>query len=81
MNKNIAYGSRCLSKPECPYCVTRKELLPIVHFVKYFPHYLYGRQFLLRTDQGSLRWLFIFKEPEGQVARWIEALSTFDFDI
>ena len=77
----IAYGSRCLSKAERRYCVTRKELLAIVYFVKYFRHYLYGRQFLLRTDHGSLRWLFNFKEPEGQVARWIEALSTFDFDI
>ena len=74
----IAYGSRCLSKAERQYCVTRKEFLAIVYFVKYFRHYLYGRQFLLRTDHGSLRWLFNFKEPEGQVARWIEALSTFD---
>ena len=46
----IAYGSRCLSKAERRYCVTRKELLAIVYFVKYFRHYLYGRQFLLRTD-------------------------------
>ena len=77
----IAYGSRCLSKPERRYCVTRRELLAIVYFVKYFRHYLYGRQFLLRTDHGSLRWLFNFKEPEGQVARWIETLSTFTFEI
>ena len=77
----IAYGSRCLSKAERRYCVTRRELLAIVYFVKYFRHYLYGRQFLLRTDHGSLRWLFNFKEPEGQVARWIETLSTFTFDI
>ena len=42
----IAYGSRCLSKPE-RYCITRRELLAIVYFVKYFRHYLYGRQFLL----------------------------------
>ena len=77
----IAYGSRCLSNPERRYCVTRRELLAIVYFVKYFLHYLYGRQFLLRTDHGSLRWLFNFKEPEGQVARWIKTLSTFTFEI
>ena len=38
-------------------------------------------KFLIRTDHGSLRWLFNFKEPEGQVARWIETLSTFQLDI
>ena len=77
----IAYGSKCLSKAERRYCVTRRELLAIVYFVKYFRHYLYGVKFLIRTDHGSLRWLFNFKEPEGQVARWIETLSTFQFDI
>ena len=81
MEPVIAYGSKCLSKAERRYCVTRKELLAIVYFVKHFRHYLYGRNFLLRTDHGSLRWLFNFKEPEGQVARWIETLSTFDFEI
>ena len=73
----IAYASRTLSKSERKYCVTRKELLALVYFVKYFRHYLYGRKFTARTDHGSLRWLMNFKNPEGQVARWLEVLSTF----
>ena len=77
----IAYASRSLSKCERRYCVTRKELLAIVHFVKYFKHYLYGCKFLVRTDHGALRWLFNFKSPEGQVAGWIQLLSTYDFEI
>ena len=77
----IAYGSRCLSRQERQYCVTRRELLAVVFFVKHFRHYLYGVRFLIRTDHGSLRWLFNFKEPEGQVARWIETLSTYTFEI
>ena len=79
--KVIAYASRALSKPERNYCVTRRELLAIVHFTGYFRHYLYGTHFKVRTDHGSLRWLYNFKEPEGQVARWIERLNTFDFEI
>ena len=51
----IAYASRTLSKSERRYCVTRKEMLALVYFVKYFRHYLYGRQFTIRTDHGSLR--------------------------
>lgn len=77
----IAYGSKVLLKAERNYCVTRKELLAIVYFVKQYKHYLYGKKFLLRTDHGALRWLFQFKDPEGQVARWLETLAIFDFDI
>ncbi|PIK34749.1 hypothetical protein BSL78_28428 [Apostichopus japonicus] len=77
----ISYGSRLLTKRERNYCTTRKELLAVVYFVRYFRHYLLGKPFLLRTDHGSLRWLFSFKEPEGQVARWIESLAPYEFKI
>ena len=79
--KVIAYASRRLNKAERQYCVTRRELLAIVHFVKQFKHYLYGRKFLIRTDHGSLRWLMNFKSPEGQLARWLEVLNSYSFDI
>ena len=49
--------------------------------VKHFHVYLYGRKFLLRTDHAALRWLLSFRQPEGQVARWIEALQQYDFTI
>ncbi|GBM44268.1 Retrovirus-related Pol polyprotein from transposon 297, partial [Araneus ventricosus] len=77
----IAYFSKSLGKPERNYCVTRKELLAIVKSIEHFHHYLYGRKFLLRTDHASLRWLLNFKEPEGQIARWIQRLQEYDFEI
>ena len=77
----LSYGSRILTKVERRYCVTRRELLAVVHFVKTYRHYLVGRRFLLRTDHASLRWLRSFKEPEGQVARWLELLDSFDFEL
>ena len=77
----IAYGSRALTKPERRYCVTRRELLAVVYFTRYFRQYLVGKRFVLRTDHASLRWLQSFKEPEGQVARWIETLQSFDFEL
>ena len=83
-----AYASRTLSKSERKYCVTRKELLAVVQFVKHFKHYLYGRRFLVRTDHSSLRWLINFRNPENQLARWLEVLarwlevlSQYEFDI
>lgn len=48
------------------------------HFVKCFRHFLEGRQFRLRTDHSSLRWLIKFKNPEGQLAKWLEVLSLYD---
>ena len=77
----IAYGSRLLSKPERHYCVTRRELLAVVFFTNQFRPFLLGRHFLLRTDHGALTWLMNFKEPEGQMARWLEKLQEFNFEI
>ena len=70
--KVIAYHSRTLSKSEQNYCVTRKELLAVAMAVKTYHHYLCGRRFLIRTDHWALKWLFKFKNPEGQLARWLE---------
>ncbi len=75
----VAYASKSLTKAERKYCVTRKELLVVVYFVKYFRHYLYGKRFTVKTDHNSLRWLLNFKNPEGQLARWIEVLTTYDW--
>ncbi|GFW02531.1 retrovirus-related Pol polyprotein from transposon 17.6 [Trichonephila clavipes] len=77
----IAYFSKCLSKPEQNYCVTRKELLDIIKAVEHFYPYFYGRRFLLRTDHASLTWLLNFKNPEGQIARWIQSLQEYDAKI
>ena len=77
----IAYGSRCLDKPEGNYCVTRREMLAVVYFTKYFKHYLLGRKFLLRTYHGSLSWLQHFRDPDGQIHRRIQQLSQFHMKI
>ena len=50
-------------------------------FTKQYRSYLTGQRFLLRTDHGSLTWMRNFKEPEGQLARWLERLQELDFDI
>ncbi len=77
----VAYASRLLSKPERQYCVTRRELLAVVIFTRHFRPFLLGRKFTRQTDHGSLTWLRNFKEPEGQMARWLEQLQEYDFSI
>lgn len=77
----ISFYSRVLSKSERNYCVTRRELLAVVEATKHYHKYLYGQKFIVRTDHGALRWLLNFKNPEGQIARWIERLQAYDFEI
>ena len=70
-----------MSRPEKQYCVTRKELLAIVHSTQHFHPYLYGAKFLLHTDHAALHWLLNFHSPEGQIAHWLERLQEHGFPI
>ena len=79
--KVISFSSRCFSKAESNYCVTRKELLAVVYFTKYFRQYLLGRHFVIRTDHAALQWLRRTPLPIGQQGRWLEQLEAFSFDI
>ena len=77
----ITYTSRVLGNHERRYSTTKKEMLAMVHAIRHFRHYLYGRLFTVRTDHNALKWLQSFKEPEGQVARWLELLAQYDYKI
>ena len=77
----IGYYSKCFYKAEWRYCTTRKELVAIVSSIKHWHHYLYGRHFKVRSDHGSLRWLMNFKICEGALARILETLAIYDFEI
>ena len=77
----LVYASWVLTKSERRYCVTRRELLTVVTFVKQVHPYLLRKHFTLRTDHGSLTWLCNFKEPEGQLTRWLEQLQKYDYTI
>ena len=77
----ISFASQSLTGAQQKYCTTRKELLAIVVFTRQFRHYLLGSTFTVRTDHGSLVWLYRFKEPTGQLGRWMEELSQYDMII
>lgn len=79
--KVIAFASKKLDKHQRRYSVTRRELHAVVTFINQFRHYLLGRKFILRNDYSSLRWIFNFKDPQGQLARWLEVLSQYHFTI
>ena len=80
--KVIAYASKSLSKSQCHYCTTKRELLTVVHFLGVtFRHYLLGEVFTVRTDHSSLTWLTGFKDADGMLARWLSVIGEFKFTI
>ena len=81
MERPITFESQTLSKSERNYCVTCHGLLAIVELVKQHQHYLQGTRFYIRTDHSPSCSVIKAKEPEGQLACWIDFLCTFDFEI
>ena len=77
----VAYFSRAFNKAERRYCVTRRELLVVVLSIRHLRYYLCGLPFTVKTDHSALQWLMTFKEPEGQVARWLEELQAYVFKV
>ena len=77
----VSYFSQTLSRQERNYCATRRELLAVLRSISHFHQYLYGKEFCLRTDHAALTWLTSFHRPEGQLARWLEKLQSYNFKI
>lgn len=77
----IAYTSRTLVGAEKNYATTHKECLAVIHAVKHWRHYLYGKHFDVITDHHALCWLMKTKDHTGQLMRWSLLLQEFEFTI
>ena len=61
----IAYVSKTLSKSQRCYCITYREHLALVLFVKYFRNCLWGRSFVVRADHSALNMVVIVLQGRG----------------
>ena len=77
----VAYAGKTLSPQERNYCITRRELLAVVTFLKHFRQYLLGAKFVVRTDHSALTWLKRTPEPIGQNARWLATMEEYSFEV
>ena len=77
----IAYASRKLLDREVNYATIEKECLAIVWAVQKFRVYLYGKEFILQTDQKPLSYLFTMRNSNGRLMRWALALQCYSFSI
>ncbi len=59
----IMYDSKVFSGSQRRWCMTRRELFAIIHFVAVkFSYYLLNQEFTLCADHSPLRWLDPFHE-------------------
>ena len=77
----IAYASRLISRTEKNYGSTKSEFLGVVRAFRHFRCYLLGKRFLVRTDHKALKCWQKFKDHSAIIARWMEFLSQFEFDV
>ena len=76
----ICYASRSLSKSQTKFFATRRELLALITFTRYFRHCLLGQKFTIVTDHSALQWLHSFKDTDGRTSRWLEKLAPCDYE-
>jgi len=79
VERPIAYASRQIKKAKQSYRASEAELLALVSAIKYFRCFLYGKQFLVRTDHAALSYLRTFADANSRLMRRSLRLSEFDF--
>ncbi|GBG86348.1 hypothetical protein CBR_g41343 [Chara braunii] len=78
----IRFESRTLNSAERRYSQFKKEVLAILHCLKTFQAYLFGRQFILRIDPTNVAGaLKNYKPIDPTVGRWIGFIWQFDYKV
>jgi putative transposase len=79
VERPIDYASRQMNKAEQAYSASQAEMLALLRATKYFPFYLHGKKFLVRSDHAVLSYLRNFADNNTRFMRWSLRLSEFDF--
>lgn len=77
----IAFYSKALSPTRLGLSTYEKELLAVVMAVTKWRHYLLGRQFLIKTDHQSLKFLLEQRVTTPMQQKWLSKLMGFDYEI
>ncbi|GBG84377.1 hypothetical protein CBR_g38350 [Chara braunii] len=78
----IIFESRTLNSAEQRYSQFKKEVLVILHCLKTFQAYLFGRRFILRIDPTNVAGaLKNYKPIDPTVGRWISFIWQFNYKV
>jgi hypothetical protein len=73
----IAFLSKKLTDTELRYQNHERELLALYRTLKEWRHYLYGSQFVLKTDHRNLLWLLTQKQLSSRQMHWLQYFQDF----
>ncbi|XP_036335192.1 uncharacterized protein LOC118745701 isoform X1 [Rhagoletis pomonella] len=77
----IAFASRAFTKGESNKSTIEQELAAIHWTITHFSPYIYGIQFLVKSDHRPLTYLFTMKNPSSKLTRMRLGLEEYDFTI
>ncbi|KAH0716655.1 hypothetical protein KY290_012917 [Solanum tuberosum] len=80
-SKPIAYFSEKLSGSTLNYSTYDKELYALVRALATWQHYLWPREFVVKTDHESLKYLKSQGKLSRRHAKWVEFIETFPYVI
>lgn len=86
MLRPISFASKTLSSAEKGYANIEREALSIIFGLKKFYKYLWGKKFILLSDNKPLTYIFnplkaIPAMTAARLQRWALMLSSFDYEI
>jgi len=78
----VAYRSKKLSPAERNYDTREKEFMSLVDACSHWRHYLHSEHKIkLMTDHHSLTHFRTMPHLTGRLARWVEKMADYDFDL
>lgn len=77
----VAYASKGFTVGESKKSTIEKELTAIHWAIKYFRPYLYGQEFVVKTDHKPLVYLYSLKNPSSKLTRMRLDLDEYNYII
>ena len=77
----IAYASKSFTKGESNKPTIEQELIAIHFAIKHFRPYIYGTNFLVKSDHRPLVYLFGLKDPSSKLTRIRLDLEEYNFTV
>ena len=77
----IAFFSRAMTSAEKKHDTSQKELLALIKSVEHFKQFLYGKEFVIKTDHHPLTSITTKSKPSVRLGRWLSELADYQFKI
>lgn len=77
----VAFFSRAMAVRHVQLAAYERELIGLVQAIRHWRPYLWGRQFIVRTDHYSLKFLLDQRLSTIPQHRWASKLFGYDFTI